>query len=52
MTPPPQVVLFGSIYGGWREQVVIPLLQELGVNLHVAPDVAGVVAKLREIYVK
>jgi hypothetical protein len=28
----PQVALFGSIGGGWREQFVIPLLEELEVS--------------------
>lgn len=28
----PQVVLFGSIYGDWRERVVIPVLEELNVS--------------------
>lgn len=32
MDNPPQVVLFGSIGGGWREQHVIPVLEELGVT--------------------
>jgi hypothetical protein len=28
----PQVVLFGSIGGDWREQFIIPLLEQLGVT--------------------
>jgi hypothetical protein len=27
MKNPPQVVLFGSIGGGWREQHIIPVLE-------------------------
>ncbi len=34
MDRPPQVVLFGSIYGGWREEYVIPVLDELGVTYY------------------
>ncbi len=36
----PQVVLFGSIYGEWRERHVIPTLTELGVTYYnpVQPD--------------
>ncbi len=30
----PQVVLFGSIYGEWRERYVIPTLIELGVTYY------------------
>jgi hypothetical protein len=30
----PQVILFGSIFGGWREKYVIPLLEELGVTYY------------------
>ena len=30
----PQVVLFGSIPGGWREQYIIPVLDELGVSYY------------------
>jgi hypothetical protein len=30
----PQVVLFGSIAGGWREQHIIPVLEELGVTYY------------------
>jgi hypothetical protein len=30
----PQVVLFGSIYGDWRENVIIPVLEELGVTYY------------------
>jgi hypothetical protein len=33
-TQHPQVVLFGSISGDWREQYVIPLLDELGVTYY------------------
>ena len=32
MTDYPQVILFGSIGGDWRERYVIPLLKELGVT--------------------
>ena len=28
----PQVVLFGSVGGGWREAHIIPMLEELGVT--------------------
>ncbi len=28
----PQVVLFGSIWGGWRETHIIPVLEALGVS--------------------
>lgn len=34
MQKPPQVCLFGSIYGGWRESHVIPVLDELGVSYY------------------
>lgn len=34
MTDIPQVVLFGSIAGGWREQHVIPVLEKLGVTYY------------------
>lgn len=34
MTDYPQVVLFGSIYGGWRESPIIPVLEELGVSYY------------------
>lgn len=30
----PQVVLFGSIAGGWREQFIIPVLDEFGVSYY------------------
>ena len=30
----PQVVLFGSIYGGWREDHIIPVLDKLGVTYY------------------
>jgi hypothetical protein len=30
----PQVVLFGSIHGDWRERQVIPVLTELGVTYY------------------
>lgn len=30
----PQVILFGSIYGGWRERYIIPVLNELGVSYY------------------
>ncbi len=30
----PQVALFGSIGGGWREEHVIPLLKKLGVSYY------------------
>ena len=30
----PQVVLFGSIAGSWREEHVIPVLEELGVTYY------------------
>ncbi|MBZ0304096.1 MAG: hypothetical protein K8J31_30450, partial [Anaerolineae bacterium] len=30
----PQVVLFGSMQGGWREASVIPVLEELGVSYY------------------
>lgn len=30
----PQVILFGSIYGDWRENRVIPVLEELGVSYY------------------
>jgi hypothetical protein len=30
----PQVVLFGSIYGDWRENAIIPVLEELGVTYY------------------
>ncbi|MBX3086729.1 MAG: hypothetical protein KF716_34165 [Anaerolineae bacterium] len=32
MSTYPQVVLFGSISGGWRERAVIPVLERLGVT--------------------
>lgn len=32
MTTIPQVVLFGSMQGDWREKQIIPLLDELGVT--------------------
>lgn len=40
MTDYPQVVLFGTIPGGWREKYIIPVLDELGVSYYnpVAPD--------------
>lgn len=34
MPNPPQVCLFGSIGGGWREAHVIPVLEELGVSYY------------------
>ena len=34
MDNPPQVILFGSISGGWREQHIIPVLEELGVSYY------------------
>lgn len=36
----PQVALFGSIAGGWRESFIIPVLQELGVTYY-NPVIAG-----------
>lgn len=36
----PQVALFGSITGGWRESFIIPVLQELGVT-YFNPVIAG-----------
>jgi hypothetical protein len=30
----PQVILFGSIYGEWRERHIIPVLDELGVTYY------------------
>lgn len=30
----PQVILFGAIGGGWREQWIIPVLDELGVTYY------------------
>lgn len=30
----PQVILFGSIYGEWRERYVIPVLDKLGVTYY------------------
>lgn len=30
----PQVILFGSIYGDWRERSVIPVLDEIGVTYY------------------
>lgn len=34
MDNPPQVILFGSISGGWREQHIIPVLDELGLSYY------------------
>ncbi len=34
MTDYPQVVLFGSIAGAWREDYIIPVLEELGVSYY------------------
>ena len=34
MTNYPQVILFGSIAGDWRENVIIPVLEELGVTYY------------------
>jgi hypothetical protein len=34
MSTIPQVVLFGSIYGDWRERYVIPVLTELDVTYY------------------
>jgi hypothetical protein len=34
MSAIPQVVLFGSIYGQWRERYIIPILTELGVTYY------------------
>lgn len=34
MPPAPQVVLFGSMQGDWREQTVIPVLEALGVRYY------------------
>ncbi len=30
----PQVVLFGSMTAGWREEIMIPLLEQLGVTYY------------------
>jgi len=30
----PQVILFGSIYGEWRERHIIPVLDELGIRYY------------------
>ena len=40
VSPHPQVALFGSITGGWRESYIIPVLQELGVSYY-NPVIAG-----------
>jgi hypothetical protein len=42
MTDYPQVILFGSIYGDWREKYVIPLLEELGVSYYNPLSPTGV----------
>src|ERR1700682_3800918 len=34
MSATPQVVLFGSIAGEWRERQIIPVLNELGVTYY------------------
>jgi hypothetical protein len=37
----PQVVLFGSIYGDWRENTIIPVLEELGVTYYNPVSATG-----------